>query len=416
MTDRLVDHPSVLGDAAAPSEWLTAAVDGLVALLGSDAAGARNRFTEAISHDGPRAATFCLLTLALSGDGDLANMGWLDSAFPRLPLDSPVTRAQRAVWLTAAEGAFGEVGRALVRSRTSSLIGRLDDTQRAEELPHWKAAVAELPLPVAAPRLPEAAALSALRVWCAQATAVFDQPDEEPELSADTVELVRSVLGALLLEADPRGTIEAEPVAGLRPDDHAATPPWDEPAGGALMLLREDAFDAGHPMLRTIAVRAGKAWLTGIAEELAAGSAVEPPDQIVAEIANRPVRLHARRPLERQLSRVYARLDAGVAPRFRERNLAIGVLAAGTLIALLSLGSLPVLLVGLAVAGFGAGWAIAAEQNRRYVIVTLNERKRQASEDAQAALDALEEHRLEAVETAEQATRDLASIKTSLSR
>ena len=416
MTDRLVDHPSVLGDAAVPDEWLTAAVDGLVALLGSDQAGARTRFTEAISHDGPRAATFCLLVLALGGDGDLANMGWLDSAFPRMPLDQPVTRAQRAVWMAAAEGAYGEVGRALVRSRTSSLVGRLDDAQQGEELSLWRAAVAELPLPVAAPRLPEAAALSALRVWCAQATAVFDEPDEEPELSADTVELLRSVLGALLVEADPRGTIDAELVADLRPDDHAAIAPWDDPAGGALMLLREDAFDAGHPLLRTIAVRAGKPWLAGIAEELAAGSAIEPPDQIVAEIANRPVRLHARRPLERQLSRVYARMDAGIAPRFRERNLALGVLGLGTLIALLSLGSLPVLLIGLALAGFGGGWAVAAEQNRRFSTATLTERKRQAAEDAQAALDTLEEHRQEAVETAEQATRDLASINTSLSR
>lgn len=416
MTDRLVDHASVLGDAAAPSDWLTAAVDGLSALLGSEPDTARTRFTEATSRDGPRTATFCLLALALSGDGDLANMGWLDNAFPRPPLDGPVSRGQRAVWMAAAEGAFGEVGRALVRSRTSSLVGRLDGARRDEELPHWRAEVAELPVPVAAPRLPEAAALSALRVWCAQATAVFDEPDEEPELSDGTVELVRSVLGALIAESDPRGAIEAPLVADLRPGDRAATPPWDEPAGSALMLLREDAFDATHPLLRTVAVRAGKPWLTAIAEELASASAVEPPDQIVAEISNRPVRLHARRPLDRQLARVYARMDAGVPPRFRERNLALGVLAAGTLLALLSLGSVVVLLVGLAVAGFGAGWAIAAEQNRRYVIATLTERKRQASEDAQAALDALEEHRQEAVETAAQATRDLASINTSLNR
>lgn len=414
MTDGLVDQPGAPGDAAAPGEWLAAAVDGLVALLDSDSAGARTRFTEATSHDGPRAATFCLLALALSGDGDLANMGWLDSAFPRLPLDGPVTRGQRAVWLTAAEGAFGEVGRALVRSRTAALVGKLDDEQQAEELPNWRAAVAELPPPVAAPSLPEAAALSALRVWCAQATAVFDQPDEEPELSGDTVELARSVLGALIAESDPRGTITAPLVADLRPED--PVPPWDEPVGGSLMLLREDAFDADHPMLRTIAVRAGKAWLTSIAEELAAASAIEPPDQIVAEIAGRPARLHARRPLDRQLARVYARLDAGVPPRFRERNLAIVVLAVGTIVALAGLGSLSVLLVGLAIAGFGGGWAIAAEQNRRHVLVTLAERKHQAAEDAAAALETLKEHREEAKETAEQATRDLASVNTSLNR
>lgn len=414
MTDGLVEQPGAPGGAAAPGEWLTAAVDGLVALLDSDSAGARTRFTEATSHDGPRAATFCLLVLALSGDGDLANMGWLDSAFPRLALDGAVTRGQRAVWLAAAEGAFGEVGRALVRSRTAALVGKLDDGQWAEELPNWRAAVAELPPPAAAPSLPEAAALSALRVWCAQATAVFDQPDEEPELSADTVELARSVLGALIAESDPHGAITASLAADLRPDD--PVPPWDEPAGGALMLLREDAFDAGHPMLRTIAVRAGKAWLTGIAEELAAASAIEPPDQIVAEIAGRPARLHARRPLDRQLARVYARLDAGVPPRFRERNLAIVVLAVGTIVALAGLGSLPVLLVGLAIAGFGGGWTIAAEQNRRHVIVTLIERKNQAAEDAKAALETLKEHRKEAKATSEQAARDLASVNASLNR
>jgi hypothetical protein len=415
MTDRLVENGPVLAEATAPKAWLTSATNGLVALLDSDAAAARPLFTEAGSHDGPRTATFCLLVLALTGDGDLANMGWLDNAFPRLPADKPVTRAQRAVWMAASEGAFGEVGRALVRSRTTSLVGRLDDERRDNELPDWRAGVAELPLPIAAPRLPEAAALSALRVWCAQATAVFDEPDDEPRLSDDTVELIRSVVGALILAGDPRGTIDAPLVADLRPGD-PATAPWDDPAGTSVMLLREDAFDAAHPPLRTIAVRAAKPWLTTIAEDLAAASAIEPPEQIVAELANRPVRLHAKRPLERQLARVYTRMDAGVPPRFRERNFALGILALGLLVALLGFGSVAVLLIGAAIAGLGGGWAAAAEQNRRFIITTLNERKRQAADDAQAALDDLEEHRAEAVEIAGQAARDLASINTSLTR
>ena len=415
MTDRLTEPGGVLADAATPSVWLSEAAAGLAALLDSDPAGARPHLTEATSHDGPRTATFCLLALGLTGDGDLANMGWLDNAFPRLSAEQPVTRAQRAVWLAAAEGAFGEVGRALVRSRTAALATKLDEERRDDELPLWRADVGGLPLPVAAPRLAEAAALSALRVWCAQATAVFDQPDDEPELADDTIDLMRSVAGALIAEADPRAEIAAAPVVALRAE-HPAVPPWDEPAGPAALLLREDAFDATHRARRTAAVRAAKPWLLTIAEELAAASETEPPGQIVAEIANRRVRLHARRPLDRQLARVYTRMDAGVPPRFRERNLALGVLALGVLVALFGIGSVIALLVGLAIAGFGGGWALAAEQNRRFVIVTLTERKKQAADDAQAALDALEEHRVEAAETAAQAARDLASITTSLTR
>lgn len=415
MTDRLTETGGVLADAAAPSVWLVEAAGGLAALLDSDPAGARPHLTEATSHDGPRTATFCLLALALTGDGDLANMGWLDNAFPRLSVDQPVTRAQRAVWLAAAEGAFGEVGRALVRSRTAALVTRLDEDRRDEELPLWRSEVGGLPLPVAAPPLPEAAALSALRVWCAQATAVFDEPDDEPELSDDTIDLMRSVAGALIAAGDPHGEIATPVVAGLRAEHPAATP-WDEPAGSAAVLLRQDAFDAAHRERRTSAVRAAKQWLLTIAEELAAASEVEPPQQIVAEIAGRRVRLHARRPLDRQLARVYTRMDAGVPPRFRERNLALGVLAFGVVVALFGLGSVIALLVGLAIAGFGGGWAVGAEQNRRFVIMTLAERKQQAADDAQAALDALEEHRLEAAETAAQAGRDLGSVTTSLTR
>lgn len=420
MTERFGASGGVVADAAhAPQPWLDATAHGLSALLGSDSAEARALFTEAAEHDATRTATFCLLVLALAGAGDRANMGWLDTAFPRLTADRPVTHAQRAVWAAAADGVYGEVGRALLRSRATSLIGRLSDERREAELPAWRAEVEVLPLPVAAPRLPDAATLSALRLWCGQATAVFDQPESDPQPTPQTADLVTAVLASLLADGDPGRRLDAELIDGLVGELRAvdtASPHWEASTGNALALLRVDAFDSEQPGRRTIAVRAGTWWLTTIGAELAEASEVKPPQQIVTEIAGRPTRLHARRALHRQLARVEERIDAGVAPRYRERNLAIGVFALGVLVTLIGLSAPVALIIGAVIMGFGGGWTIGAEQNRRYVVTNLAERKRQAAQDAQQALDDLAERRVELAETREQATRDLAAVQTALTR
>ncbi|MBG0814725.1 hypothetical protein [Planomonospora sp. ID82291] len=102
--------PRELTDA--PDHWLPPAVEALAALVqGDDALGPLGRAAQC---DERRTALFLCLALAAAGQGDRIHASWFGTAFGDLSMDRPVTPGQRALWLAAAQGAYGPAGKIFV--------------------------------------------------------------------------------------------------------------------------------------------------------------------------------------------------------------------------------------------------------------------------------------------------------------
>src|SRR5690606_8501786 len=115
-----------------PGYWLAPAIEALVLIMsGEDAA---EPLTLATQLDDRRTALFLCLALAVCGQGDRIHASWLGTAFGDLSADRPVTPGQRALWLAAARGAYGPVGKIFV-------LRKLDAVAVPTEDERWLAAL-----------------------------------------------------------------------------------------------------------------------------------------------------------------------------------------------------------------------------------------------------------------------------------
>src|SRR5690606_32273462 len=125
-----------------PDHWLAPAVAALVRIMaGEDAHEAVERASRL---DAERTALFLCLALAVCGLGDRVHASWLGTAFGELAADRPVTPGQRALWLAAARGAYGPVGKIFV-------LRKLDATAVPAEDERWLKALVPAEPEVTAP-------------------------------------------------------------------------------------------------------------------------------------------------------------------------------------------------------------------------------------------------------------------------
>ncbi|WP_433501646.1 hypothetical protein ACQP1K_25675 [Sphaerimonospora sp. CA-214678] len=115
-----------------PDYWLAPAIEALVLIMsGKDAL---EPLALATRLDPQSTTLFLCLALAVCGQGDRIHASWLGTAFGELSAERPVTHGQRALWLAAARGAYGPVGKIFV-------LRKLDAVAVPAEDERWLAAL-----------------------------------------------------------------------------------------------------------------------------------------------------------------------------------------------------------------------------------------------------------------------------------
>lgn len=317
-----------------PRYWLRPAVASVAASLAGDEHAAAAALAEAQELDPVRAAVFRTASLAVAGQPALAAPLLHDA------IQQPgerVTYAQRALWRACAHGVYGDAGTELIREWLAGYVRGLDSGAASAEETRWSTeasgtfAVSGLPaqlshgLPHQLSRqdalispLIAARELSALASWVREA--VTGEPADPAAATApgpDPAAVLGAVALALTEEGSPDEIALARRARELREiidDRKSATtrPSWDAAENSTLSLLRADAFGKDLP-LRKMAVHAGAAWITTLADSLVKSAAVPPPDQLDITVDGHPVQLNASG--QASVKAAYAEIEQENAPQ-----------------------------------------------------------------------------------------------------
>lgn len=412
-----------------PGYWLAPAIEALVLIMsGEDAA---EPLTLATQLDDRRTALFLCLALAVCGQGDRIHASWLGTAFGDLSADRPVTPGQRALWLAAARGAYGPVGKIFVLRKLDAVAVPTEDERwlaalgAPEASSPEGAAVVEVPpslrdfpevanVPEIARAIEAAARLRRLRERCVEITSVSGHSAGE-----GGVEVTKVVSGMIWAEDEPLAVLRSLIGQG-------------EPEGPLSSLtghLLHDVRPGGDPHLAALAI-----YVAGPAVKAAAESLVEvvrepPPEEVTVPLLGYPVKLRPEGPDQEALAAAEERIRAEYAPR-RSRAwpayLTLGVAAvvcvAGVALMLTLPGALPlpmVLVGGLLALGLGGwgGYLLWRRRARAHAeLQQVQARVRELSESAEKAVWALHEYARESVERANAAAEDLAELTRLLRR
>jgi len=365
--------------------WLPSALAGLVATVRGEVTTAEAELAAARACDPTRTDLFLCLALLLTGRVEQAG----DHLGPLLdlPADRPVTRAQRELWLAAADGRFGETGRTTIADRLVAVMAALPDGTRATQVIAWRSLVeglpqdgaslpavrkpVEIPASLVAP-IRAANQLAALAGWYARrgegpaatstrAEAEGTEPTDSPP------DPLASLLEELVDEGAPDEQALLKRVAELRrviQGEGGGTPspptPWHGSVEPAHALLLADA-GSGSAGRRTVALRAATPLLAAVADDLLAAARQAPPEQVDVAIGRRRVRYGPAGPDAASVAEVQAAtLASPPPPQGRRTRIAWSLLAAGAITVglgfaagLVGLG----LVVGALVAGTG-GWLL----------------------------------------------------------
>lgn len=231
-----------------PGYWLPPAVKGHVTLLQSGAARSGTLIAEAIRRDEVRSSTFGVLLLGLVDQGGRADPAWIDAAFRHLDAGTPVSRANRAVWLESVDGAYGDAGCQIAAARLHDLVAAAPSERTAEDQTAWMSALrSKFAVPETASDSiggrelrvgrETGAALHALRAW-------LEDVERAPMVSGSTAEHVHIPADSVPGPAAHQGSGPAAPV---RPDDPDEPDEPDDSADGAAVSTAHAVGQAAVP-------------------------------------------------------------------------------------------------------------------------------------------------------------------------
>jgi hypothetical protein len=300
-----------------PGYWLVPAVQALVAQLANLRDAADAALTEANHRDEVRTRRFLVYAYAVLGRGHEV----VDRLAVELDAVDPaqVTPDQRALWMAAADGVFGDEGHGAVARRVTDLARRPAAVGPSAGTPAWvddsaadggalapwldacralgggsagrsRSATDDARANLAA-RIDAGRALQAVASRC-EAAFERDARDAAPEAAFEIhCRTLERDLRTLLEE----GTAEEAPllrrITELRrvidPDEVDPDAPAEVPGGPFDELLRTDAFasDPGAAKRQAIALRAARPWLDPVLDRLAREAEEPLPDAPVAQPA-----------------------------------------------------------------------------------------------------------------------------------
>ncbi|WP_347638814.1 hypothetical protein [Sphaerisporangium sp. B11E5] len=379
-----------------PAHWLAPAIEALLLILkGEDATAPLHHATEL---DDEHTALFLCLTLAISGNGDRVHASWLGTAFGDLTTDTPVTQGQRALWTAAARGAYGPAGKIFVlRKLDAAAVPSTTEPDRwlnaltpGEPATAASPALTTLPqladLPEIARPIQAAARLSTLLARCTEITT----PSEVPQTPGDDlVAALRTLIGAQ----------ETPPPRPLT--DH----------------LLDDVSDGADPRLTAIAFHVAAPVVRAAAEELAEESRVPPPDELTVPVNGHPILLRPEGPDANSLAAAEHAITAAGEARLSGRWLAYGPAVLPIVALVLAFTVSELFAVASLVLGGIAGvilWRRSQKEQAetRRVQQEIGELRLLAD----TAVWALHDHAREALQRADQATADLATLTRLLRR
>ncbi|MQA78052.1 MAG: hypothetical protein GEV10_06170 [Streptosporangiales bacterium] len=392
--------------------WLVPAARAFAALGRGDESAAAVPLAEATRLDATRTRLFLLTALGVAKAPALA-LPWLGEALGELT-PGPVTHAQRALWLAAAEGRFGPEGRALLTERLARAVGALPADQVEVETKAWLDTIRHLPSPRTS-RLPDqfardarygtalsaAAVLGALRLHCEQTLmpstgvtedaavqrapqrqlppAVLRQSTDAPPAGTDPApgqddDPLRDIVVTLVDEGSPDEAPVLRRVAELRrvissngqAPSEETRPGWRDEAGDLVTFVRQDAFDrdAGVAMAAGVALRACAPLADAVAERLAADTVIAVPDESTVTIEGVAVRVTAEGPRSadvRALDEAIAERAPGATPE----RLGYGIAAVGVLLFVAGLATeVGLVVLGVLAVVAGGGYGIYATRTR----------------------------------------------------
>ncbi|MGH9212902.1 MAG: hypothetical protein ACRD2C_19860 [Acidimicrobiales bacterium] len=374
------DHlPSSLTDDATPDMpgyWLPGAVDGLLATLHGDTTAAEASLDAARGWDAPRTDLFVCLALLLTDRVDEATVHL--PALLDLQLSRPVTHAQRALWVAAADGRFGDDGRATAGQLMEALVANLPDGTRATQVTAWRDSVETLPgSKPASPQFPGRTAppagllatiraaqlLTNLADW--YQTSLTASPPETAAAPSD--EDPPDPLQSLLQELVDEGAPEEQPLLNRVAELHrivqadgGAPPPaptrWHKTLDEPLAMLTADARSA-DPGRRAIAVRAVTPILVTVADDLVAASRRPLPDEVKVQVGRHSIRFGRAGADPAAVAAIQTTFAPPSPPSRGRTQIGWWLIAAAAVIVLV--GAFTVLGVGLALGGLVAavgGW------------------------------------------------------------
>jgi len=409
-------------DVDVPDYWLVPAVLALVALVRGEVA---TPWLDAANKRDPlRTAVFLAIGLVVPGRSELVGP-WLEQALPPMTAAAAVTRAQRALWASAANRRFGPPGEELIRRRLADLCmsaGEERDDAWARRLDGLARS------PVLLPRVVQGNAeverclragseLSAMARLCAEAS----NPAVDGGADASDRDELADVLRALVDE----GTTDEAPllrrVAELRAviESNSSMPlaaGWNAPAGDPFNLLLADAFDGHDRRLRLLALGTGARHLLAAGERLAREANVEPPDEVGVRLGNATVRIRPTGAAAEDLAMAHGEIDRrypiGRVPS--RLTLVLGALGALLLLGVFARPAVLAVLTVLAGAALLVVGAVRWQRERRQAAEQAYHRSSEtqhadkvAAQTAAALIDLHEQ----VAAVREQATHDLDTIR-----
>nr|WP_189181864.1 hypothetical protein [Microbispora rosea] len=387
-----------------PGYWLGPAVEALVLIMsGKDAL---EPLALANQLDERRTALFLCLALAVCGHGDRIHASWLGTAFGDLSEDQPVTPGQRALWLAAARGAYGPVGKIFV-------LRKLDAVAVPDTDDRWLKALVpgppETSVPASLEAFPElakvaeierslraSATLRRLRERCAEITSTRQ--------SGEVTKVVRGTVWA-----------EDEPLAVLR--TLAGQGGQEGPLSSLTGHLLHDLRPGADPHMAALALHVAAPAIRAAAESLVDAVREPPPDTLDVPILGYPIKLTPEGPDQESMAAAEHLLVTESVPKRTRPWLGYVLLALAVVVFVGGLVlSLPLALTGLLVAAVGGHllWRhrVREHSDVRYV----QTRAGKLADLADKAVWALHEYARESEERASVAAQDLAEVTTLLRR
>ncbi|WP_433357576.1 hypothetical protein ACQP25_42645 [Microtetraspora malaysiensis] len=397
--------PSLPPDVAdVPGYWLAPAVQALtLTLAGEDAIDPLSR---AAGLDEGRTALFLCLALAVAGHGDRIHASWLGTAFGDLSDDRPVTSGQRAVWLAAARGAYGPVGKIFVLRKLDAVAVPAGDERWLEAL------VPDEPAPVVPQALTGFPQLAELSEICG------------PVRAANRLNRLRERCAEITASRQPAtaskivtGSVwpDAEPLAVLRTligqDGH------EGPLSSLRGHLLQDVQSGAEPHLAAIALHVAAPAVKEAAETLLRAAQEPPPDTMTVPVLGHPVILRPKGPDRDSMHAAEHGIVTESVPERRGNWLGYLLIAIG--VVLLGVGfaiSLAAPLAGVAVAVWGGFLLWRRRVQEQADLDRVQARLAELHETAEGAVWALHEHARESMKRADAAAEDFTELTRLLRR
>jgi hypothetical protein len=402
-TRQLLAGASIEDVSDADGYWLAPA---LVALRGvADGAVDPDALSLAQARDPLRANAFHVLLAATLGGG----LPSFSEAVPSIA--SPVPMYQRAIWLLAADGYFGQEGWERCTSLVSAVVDdTLSDTIRSLA---GSRAVVQVPKDFdggdLVTSLQSCERLTALRSWV---TSTLEVHTGERAAAVDP--LVRQSLDLLVDEGSP---VELPLLARERElravieGKNAPSGTWDTPAGTAVDLVKAD-LSAEQPGRKALAVRASAAVVLSVASKFEATARTEPPSSLPVRTRYGQVTITPTGPDQATLAKAVDTVDRVSVVESKRRTVAYGAVTAAVVFVVLAIiAGWGWVFVTLAAAGVGLYQWLTDAKERRDAAASALRAKESLRDDIANRVEVFAKTRRELQDRQARVTEDMAALR-----